>query len=913
MTQSIEKLLHTLNPLLKNDFRRDTIIDYYRRKPQYLKHIITALKIVKKAKPKSVYSVIKTTRAGASTNILLACLFLDIKITLISPTNNIALEIMKGVLDIYFEITGDKNKFGRNIPSNISGCSYIKAILQGKEDHLAQFRPSDCEKCDIKTFEINDINEGPPMTLGQSTPHKCVIKTMMEEAKLCQSWRVKYAPDIVSITSSKMQFIELENNLNEFFSSIVSSTDAVLFDEFGKYIQSTEVSYPIYQKAENRKGGVEWDESIKDDIEKIEQYIKNTFEANHQKKLLHFIEVFIHPLVKIHDEILKTTMPHTRWNPLALDFRRLENGEVVKKHEYLKYEFKSVVKLLDTIMIDKEGILCAKKLFDLVLILMNEKITVYKIYNGTKWLENGDGKKVEYHINAVKITTPNDHTIKFISRCFPSKKLNFLTDATLPMLDISKKIRRLKFENVMYGDPADTNSNFLVVKYPSKYRMSAKSWFRKEGFADTFEDDLEKIMKELGVGPGEIILVTPNKDVANYFLGDGIDDNPNPYKDITVSANIKNPPPDKMIVTYYNSIISRGVEVNRRIIVLLGVNSMPNHSYLHVVFGLRDLYKYLNKTDIEHYAKKHGLKIRELKGLIRQFIKHDDKITFFPHPAVRDVYEYLADIVQIDITAQNTMQMLSRAKASDGENRGVAICLGFSDDDFYNIINWSGNTTYRGARKFFEVDDYRIPAPLELHTDNMNLIKEFLDNGDIDPDYSGFEKDFSNAIYMALSRKKEPISTKEVWSNMVRNLKIGHGHDDYDNGYLIGIVNIHEKQIKEFYGINIKRSGNQHSSIITFQFDTYYKDKRNIELSNMQNNAIKVLRSAYISKEKRYTFKTAIANMKLDIDKKLITPEEIREAFDFIDRENVLNGSSWTMEDNRKKDESRIIVKVRPE
>lgn len=83
-----ESLLKELNDdLLLNDERKQKIIDYYTKDSTYLVSIVQALKSIKE---KGSYNIVKATRAGYTTNAIIACLILDKSITVLEPTNMIA-------------------------------------------------------------------------------------------------------------------------------------------------------------------------------------------------------------------------------------------------------------------------------------------------------------------------------------------------------------------------------------------------------------------------------------------------------------------------------------------------------------------------------------------------------------------------------------------------------------------------------------------------------------------------------------------------------------------------------------------------------------------------------------------------------------------------------------------------------
>ena len=96
-----EKLIEYDNPYRLN------ILNYYNNSDNsiFLESEIKALKIIDQAilKPEYIYNIIKTTRAGCTTNIIKDCLLRNKTILVVEPTNAIATKTVHEIVEIYLK------------------------------------------------------------------------------------------------------------------------------------------------------------------------------------------------------------------------------------------------------------------------------------------------------------------------------------------------------------------------------------------------------------------------------------------------------------------------------------------------------------------------------------------------------------------------------------------------------------------------------------------------------------------------------------------------------------------------------------------------------------------------------------------------------------------------------------------
>lgn len=188
--QQLNELLKDLDMLLLKDARKQKVIDYYTNDPKYIESLVRALKLCKNF---GASNVIKTTRAGYTTNAILAALYLNRTITVVEPTNKIAEDTVGEALDIYRKSTGDFTKIVRHITSNNRGCSAVIEKIEGSEqegiegceelNELNYLLGDVCRECNKDTYDLSGIPIIPP-----STAEVCMIKTIIEEKIYLFDW-----------------------------------------------------------------------------------------------------------------------------------------------------------------------------------------------------------------------------------------------------------------------------------------------------------------------------------------------------------------------------------------------------------------------------------------------------------------------------------------------------------------------------------------------------------------------------------------------------------------------------------------------------------------------------------------------------------------------------------------------------
>ena len=417
-----------LTSLIPVDHRQDSIYRYYQisKNQVYLKHIVKALKILKYAENHKEYAwnVVKTTRAGYTTNSVLAGLMRDKTILIVEPTNKILYETITQIMDLYVKITGDDSKKVRQIPSNRDGCSIVVEKLMNNPnfDVLPMITAGRCGECQhIETFE-NEIY------LPKATPTTCNIKTIMNENRMFKN---DYKPDIIAITYDKLLTLGVGQR-GEFFNDLISDVDVVIFDELGHYLSKTTNGITIKEtKSTETSSSVK---TIYERIKVLKLYAKDIEDEVTKNTILDLIETYVEPWAEktMKDAFEIKEYPRFLSNRLAEEYIAVKyekNGNVtyksILKHEAVREKFGELYECFEDLITEKNSDL---------MILMSQLIEVMSF---SKYVIK-KSKSIDFdgiddvHREELQIVETTDELIEAREQRFKMNQVTILTDATMP-------------------------------------------------------------------------------------------------------------------------------------------------------------------------------------------------------------------------------------------------------------------------------------------------------------------------------------------------------------------------------------------------------------------------------------------------------------------------------------------------
>lgn len=883
---------------LPNDYRRDSIFRYY-EKPEnqvYIKHINEALKILKNAEDNKEYAwnVIKTTRAGYTTNSVLAGLLRDKTILIIEPTNKILYETIKEIMELYIKITGDKSKKVRQIPSNRDGCSIVvdKMLDKPDLDVLPLITAGQCKECKEVGIFGNDI------FLPKATPNQCTIKTMMVEQKLLKK---DYKPDIIAITYDKLLTLGAGQR-GEFFNDLISNVDVVIFDELGHYLSKTTNGITI---KETRK--TETDNSTKKiyDRTKVLRVFVDEMEDGPSKSMLEdLLETYMDPWLEKTVEVALAMKEQPRFlsNNLSKELIPIayeKNGETtyksMRKNEAVKDKFGEFYECFEELITEKNS--------DMI-ILLTQLIEVMSFSRYVvKKSSSLDFEGVEdVFIEEIQIVETTDELIGLLEQRFSDRQVTILTDATMPAYSFDM-IKKKKIVDVFFGDPAKTNSQLLIAQdVHNKQKFSVWKWFRDEEYR---EEVIHKIRYVADmIGHNDIVVWSPNKKIHEDLL--------ETFREMQYRV-CDHENDDRMAIqfTYYNSIMSRGVKCERRVQIMLGKASKPKGSFEHIAYMQRKNWNVFDEKELKKLAIEKGISLEDFKVLVEHWsVKEflDGEYYYREDNVPEELAEYFAlysETIQKEKTHQDCWQAGSRAKDAWAKDRSLLLCIGWRDRDIWEMIKWGGvrNIKYKifagEVIKVIEGQQSMITPPrvIKLRWWEDDLIEDivfWLNDADLIPRTVGFDIDLQAGI-MNMLMYEEEITSDVVWTSMDANLQVGHGDEDWKNGYFMGAINAFRK-FNDF-GVHIVCE-EMIDGAFKFSLTDVPKPEVKEEINVLELEMIlRTLKTAFIIKKDKITIRD-LSNFNRNISR-----DDIVKSINQVNEFDLFENTTWKLEFHTKRQE----------
>jgi len=916
-----KKLIRNLEERLPNNEYKSKIIDHYRSDDTYLIHIVEALKILLSATPNKILDVKKTTRAGYTTSAILAALFLGKKILVVEPTNEIGEKTVSEAVELYIEITGNDDIKVRPIPSNYKACDEVEN--NDPDVHMHQFSPK-CKECEADVFTPEAGEKQHPVIL-ELNKYYCVVKTMMKEKEDFNDQKLVYEPEIITITYAKMEYLVYESSKNEFFNELIQSREVVLWDEFGAFLLSSSDTGMIHEVT---NGEVIKETDITKEIANIMKFIdahKSEIDGNERgypksQELKDFIYDYIVPLEDYYKTLMSYAAPCNHTNPLTsrtVTIKVKGQYEEMPMNEALSRKMPENMIKIQNIDVNEQGREYKKYLASLVTVLTQDTFVLKddRIKKGT-YSDNTNpmDPKIKTIMADRKVITPSNRGLLKMFAQFlfnHPEQSNIVTDATLPNVTLDDLFTKLNLHTtknkkhvpVIFGDPAKTNEQLLVLHYISKRlkMFFSTTFIENDEYAQDFYKILDNIIAKIDIGNAFIIV--PKKEVHEEIA-----DN---YKDIAVSSEkLDEEHENKLVITYYGSPMSRGVSCDRRICISLGVAWKPIDAFKAIVLGQGNLYVYADQKLLE-FAEKEGMTLKQFKKLIEDFFYPPYKISLEnPQKQLNQEtvptkllkwFEYTYRALSADATAQGTKQGVDRCKDPKGEERSVAIVIGVGEKAVNDFVNWGATTYNEVGEKQFTSKDFKINPCKYIQRSDFSDAEKWLSGEDIQGDTLGYDKDFTTTLHKALIYNHgKSITLAEIWANLMRNLNIHHESPDHFNGYMVGMINILRAQI-EGRGIEVRNANNKYKTPYTFYLKKDFKDLEFIEPNAIEVNALKILHSAFNTDKNEYSWRLASNN---DL---IMLHEEFTEAMDLIHDNDILKGSTWEIKITARN--NKVIIK----
>ena len=893
-----------LSALLLKDDRKQMIINYYYGENMvYLDHIIKAIKIVKYAEKnkKRAFNTIKTTRAGFTTNCLLACLFLDMKVLIVEPTNAIGYDTVREIMELYVKVTGDKSKIVRAIPSNKDGCSEVVQKLEENEifGMLPYVLGGNCDECE----EYGVFATG--MFLPKATTNNCTIKTMMYEKSVLQDG---YRPDVLTVTYDKLLTLGGNGTRASFFSGLIAGVDVVVFDEIGHYFTKVESGLEI--KNERRIAGVFHTHTLAERVEELEEFVEEIENDYYKSRFKFLINGFVKPFMEgTIDEVLKEgEFPRFYKNCLSEQMIEVvvKRGKSKKKEMMIKTDaigeiFMELYDMLEDVLEEEEGVKMVELLLELLGVMSSRELVAYSS-GGIEFV----GEE-EVEVKFVNVSATMDELIEKLEKWISKKQVTIFTDATMPAYSFHH-FKKKGVVDILFGDPAGTNDSTLIARDDDIGSFGVRRWNLDEKFRSQILSRVKEIVDM--VGGQNVVVWCPNKGIYMQMM------------DVFREAGYgvcNHEAEDKTAIqfTYYNSVMTRGVNSKRRVQVMVGKANKPRGSFKHIAFMQRLQWDVFDNKEIERIAWMNGLEVDEYKDMIdrwsREFKYEGEMIRCNKIPdIIKNYFGYYADAIQKEKTYCDTWQAGSRAKDSMAQELSMIYCLGWRDDEVWEMLKWGGmkNTKYRvrygdvvrTSQKQMTV--IRPPQVMSIKGEYLDDIVGWLQHGLLIPEVVGFGVDLQSGI-MNMLMYEDKVNSEDIWMNLSRNLGVGDDSEDWRNGYLVGVIRAFMK-----YNAFTGDIGVREMSVGEFEFKRNEEREPEIvkELTLYELEiVVQVLRAMYLVKKNKVTY-SDVRNrigVRRDVYGKGLGNNEIEMALNLVMGHDLLRGSSWRLEIRHKGDKKR--------
>lgn len=521
----------------------------------------------------------KSTRAGVTTSVIPMAKMQGKRLLVVVPTNRIgkktfvkAVKLSKTKFDT--EINGAMFTANRDsclrliiiekdleeIKKNSTDPSWSDKPLAWKT--LRYHSKPSCEQCKFKDqrFNIPIIEDGIPKPLITSDidgPFKGKEETEGTCAYITLYHQIQNI-DVVFITYSKLfaLFANDSKHSLKFREDFLNCFDVVLLDEVSHLTNQQSLSIQFlsknmdeYRSKIDKKRDYDFDflSRLEDDISKVSDY--DTKSAQQMVELGNrfkeeYMDLYLNPLTIEDGKVTKIK----------------ENFLTEEEKLELEENFKAMHELIEKMARqENKSVRCME---DLLFLLGQDNWMISSI--PTKFKE----------IDIKFVTQPATQPIKRFIREFNAiGKQVVITDATLPFVNMADFFE-IPFNDFVIGDPRGTNKSQLIIADSRSRSVIDLLAANKHDVRQELMDYINLICEHHD--PENVMVVTPNK-ISTETL--------------RAWQNNKNIPKDLMI-TYYRSDLTIGVESDRRIMIMITRPQPPDgsHDWLAFYFHLEGLH-----------------------------------------------------------------------------------------------------------------------------------------------------------------------------------------------------------------------------------------------------------------------------------------------------------------------------------
>jgi hypothetical protein len=490
-----------------------------------------------------ITKVLKTTRAGATTSLLLSLLHRKHVFLVLEPTNKI---IKNTIMNDVKILSGRDNLIIIHIPSNHE-CLINKERLKANPllEHMPYIPlPMNCKECEF-----------------------------FDECPITQILRVDRF-DGIALTYDKLAALVLSAEMNpksiaaEILGIITGSIDALVLDEAHELMYHRISSVELYDKVHvlhlyKRLQAIE--NSSGTDFQRLRLLLVHYYFLTREDDIRGNMMHLEHMLEEGSDprswgKLQAKSLPNPRQNLVLFnDKSKFYNGKLSEESYRKSYSaiFNNIMQLLETEGNDTISISDVVALCDILSILTAEEISL-QVQKKVKRQDKG------WTINS-QICTVDRNRILMLANFLISvqhKCKTFVTSATFGSYDYSQLAASgTTIKNVLFGnngDPLETNAKLTIFADTKSYTGVGR--YSTYKFMEEIKRRCTDVMDIHG--SHNCIILCRNIDDCEKL-----------------KQHFKNTKYEAALITYYRAPEVMGVESNRRVGILVGAAHKPSHSF----------------------------------------------------------------------------------------------------------------------------------------------------------------------------------------------------------------------------------------------------------------------------------------------------------------------------------------------
>ncbi|WP_135604117.1 hypothetical protein [Methanococcoides sp. NM1] len=499
------------------------------------------------SKPKDVYKLHKTTRAGATTSLCIACLSLGIPFLVLEPTNRIISETIIGGVKA---ISGRNDAVIIHIPNNFK-CKHNQMLMEENEDYEDFDYLPLAEKCE----ECGYFDE-------------CPITAIQRVDKfdgVCMTYDKLVALGMTAELSSKSFASAILENLDQVGVVILDEAHELMYDRTST-LNLSEFHDNKFVSKFIKKIKIANNKSKKNDFVILESVVSNYQEIINSNSVTDAVE-------QLHNQLI-IKLP---WWDLKHS-RKVKNNNLKEffgtKSKYNKYKHKREDVDVDLGNVNAEAV---QELIELTHIRhkynisMEEIKSVFKMLNiitsaqltvkARKFIIDEKNDDYKLDMNILAINHEFKHKISQILQELQLNKKIIFTSATFCSYDYNQLLLPdTKIEDIVFGDEGDplrTNDNYTLFCDKKSY-TSIGEYSTSNNQAEIIESCIE--IMDLHGDENCIIFcrnIADHKMLEEYFE----DTEYNPC------------------ITYYRASEVMGVKSPYRVGIHIGLAHIPSDSY----------------------------------------------------------------------------------------------------------------------------------------------------------------------------------------------------------------------------------------------------------------------------------------------------------------------------------------------